>query len=399
MKEKPDTSTAALTSPLLDAAALHTREREWLAPYAMPSEGSRGRRDQESPSRFRTVYQRDRDRIIHSAAFRRLEYKTQVFVNHEGDHYRTRLTHTLEVAQISRSIARALRLNEDLVEAISLAHDLGHSPFGHAGEDALAELMKDHGGFNHNLQSLRVVDLLEKRYPGFDGLNLSWEVRESIVKHGDHNLGEIMCEFDKDHQPLLEAQLADIADSLAYDNHDIDDGLRSNFISLDDLRNIRLWAEAEEHVAKQYPEKLETNTLVARIVSHLIDRQINDLVETTANVIEKAEIRSVNDVRTHPRHIVGFSPEMTTLKSEMQSFLRERLYGHYRTFKMAEKAKRFIAEIFTEYMRSPRQLPPAYQERIDVDGKALVICDYIAGMTDRYCQDEYKRLFHPFERV
>jgi len=387
-----------MTTPLLDLKAMLRREEEWLAPYAMRSKGTLGRVHPEPEPRFRTCFQRDRDRIVHSTAFRRLEYKTQVFVNHEGDHYRTRLTHTLEVAQISRSIARVLRLNEDLVEAIALSHDLGHSPFGHAGEDALNELMKSHGGFNHNRQSLRVVDHLEKKYPEFDGLNLSFEIRESIAKHGDHFSKPVEPEFHPKTQPLLEAQLADIADSLAYDNHDIDDGLRSNFISMEDLRDVRLWAEAERAVVDSHPP-MDPKTLVARTVSHLIDRQVKDLIESTHRRLVEGRIEDIDAVRRHPTKLVGFSAEMSALKKEMESFLRENLYQHFRVLKMAEKARRFISEIFQEYLRNPRQLPPAFQFRMDSEGVARVICDYIAGMTDRYCQDEYKRFFHPFERV
>ncbi len=377
--------TEPQNSPLLDVHALHRREVEWLAAYAMRSSETRGRVFDEPASTYRSCYQRDRDRIIHSTAFRRLEYKTQVFVNHEGDHYRTRLTHTLEVAQISRSIARALRLNEDLVEAIALCHDLGHSPFGHAGEDVLDELMREHEGFNHNLQSLRVVERLEKRYPEFDGLNLSWEIRESIVKHGDHDFGRIMEAFDPSSRPLLEAQVADVADSLAYDNHDIDDGVRSHFITLDDLRGVRLWTEAEDHLRAQYGQSLDEGVLVARAISHLIDRQTRDLLKTTLERMESQAIRTVDDVRSHSGELVGFSDEMTALKKEMQYFLRENLYRHYRTLKMSEKAKRFIAQIFGEYQRSPRQLPPSFQKRLSSDGQERVICDYIAGMTDRFC--------------
>ncbi len=384
---------------LIDTDAMHEREEQVFAPYAMKSAESRGRRFYEPISRFRTAFQRDRDRIIHSTAFRRLEYKTQVFVNHEGDHYRTRLTHTIEVAQIGRSIARVLGLNEELVEAIALAHDLGHSPFGHAGEDALDEWMKDYGGFNHNAQSLRVVDILEKRYAEFDGLNLSWEIRESIIKHGDHFEYSLDSEFRPHEQPLLEAQLADLADSLAYSNHDIDDGLRANFITLDDLRGIRLWAEAEGHVRGLLGADVDPKTVVARTVSHLIDLQISDLVDTTRERLESANIRSVEDVRDHDGLLVGFSDEMEEMKSEMQAFLYRKLYRHYRTLKMQEKAKRFIREIFQEYARNPRQLPPSYLERSRRDGTQRVICDYIAGMTDRYCQDEYRRLFHPYERI
>ncbi len=384
---------------LLTRDELLRREDEILAPYAARGSASLGRRYEETPSRFRTPFQRDRDRIIHSTAFRRLEYKTQVFVNHEGDHYRTRLTHTLEVAQISRSIARTLGLNEDLVESIALAHDLGHSPFGHAGEDALNELMRDFGGFDHNLQSLRVVDALEKRYPGFDGLNLSWEIRESIYKHG-HGARTIPGEFRPEWRPTLEAQVSDLADSLAYDAHDIDDGLRSNFITLEQLRTVALWREAETDVAGTAPARdAGAKVLVARMVSYLIDRQVRDVCETTHRRLVEHGIDSLERVRSHAGVIVGFSGEMEEKRRELERFLTENLYRHYRALKMNEKAKRFITALFEEYRRQPRQLPPDFTSNIEKDGVERAICDYIAGMTDRFCQDEYRRLFHPFERM
>lgn len=383
---------------LLDAEGMGLREEEGLAGYAMRSSRSLGRAYPEPEAKYRTSFQRDRDRIVHSTAFRRLEYKTQVFVNHEGDHYRTRLTHTLEVAQIARSIARVLRLNEDLVEAISLSHDLGHSPFGHAGEEALDELMREHGGFNHNRQTLRVIEHIESRYPEFQGLNLTREIRESIAKHGDRWDAALVAEYDPDAKPLLEAQLVDVADSLAYSNHDIDDGLRSRFIGLEDLRDVHLWREVETTIVATNPP-MDPKTLVARMISRLINLQVTDLIEATFLRLEENGVDSVEKVRRSPSRLVKFSPEMAAMKKEMDDFLGARLYSHYRTLKMAEKAKRFIREIFREYDRNPRQLPPEFQARIPIDGKARVICDYVAGMTDRYCQDEYKRLFHPFERV
>jgi dGTPase len=284
------------------------------------------------------------------------------------------------------------------VEAISLCHDLGHSPFGHAGEEALNELMAEWGGFNHNRQSLRVVDRLERRYPEFDGLNLSWEIRESIAKHGDHPERALDSQFEPEWQPLLEAQLADIADSLAYSNHDIDDGLRAHFIQIEDLQELRLWQEAQRKVRDDYGS-LDPKTLVARTISRLIDTQVSDLIEATFQRLEECGIDGPDRVRRHPSKLVGFSDEMTRLKKEADAFLASKLYRHYRVLKMAGKAKRFIAEIFGEYLRNPTQLPPNFQEMIPQEGKARVICDYIAGMTDRYCQDEYKRFFHPFERV
>ena len=373
-------------------------EAERLAPYGMKCSFSRGRQHPESESSYRTAFQRDRDRIVHSTAFRRLEYKTQVFVNHEGDHYRTRLTHTLEVAQISRGVARALGLNEDLVECIALAHDLGHPPFGHAGEDALDELMAEAGGFNHNRQSLRVVDVLEKRYPDFDGLNLSYEVRESIAKHRSKRALAVADEFRPAESPLLEAQLVDLADSLAYNNHDIDDGLRSDFIKVEELRALKLWRDAEDEVVAELG-KIDSRVLVARVVSHMIDAQVRDLIETTFLRLESLRVDSVEKVRSQKEDVVGFSPPMQAETRALSAFLHESFYRHYRIVKMAEKAKRFIAEIFREFQRNTEQLPPSFRARIEPDGRERVIGDYIAGMTDRFCQDEYKRLFYPFERL
>ncbi|MBI4584168.1 MAG: deoxyguanosinetriphosphate triphosphohydrolase [Planctomycetes bacterium] len=383
---------------LLAFKDLHAREEKILAPYGMRSRNSLGRRFAEPESRYRAPFQRDRDRIIHSTAFRRLEYKTQVFVNHEGDHYRTRLTHTLEVAQISRSIARVLGLNEDLVESIALAHDLGHPPFGHAGEESLNVQMKEQGGFNHNHQSLRVVDFLEQRYPEFNGLNLSWEIRESIIKHGKAGPEGVPEEFHPEWRPLLEAQLADLADSLAYDCHDIDDGLRSGFITFEDLLEVQLWREAEAELVGSH-SGLDRKVFIARMVSHLIDEQVRDLIETTHRRLEDLGIDAVGKVRQHPGILAGFSPAMEKKARELEAFLMDRLYLYYRTMKMAEKAKRFIADIFEEYRRKPEQLPPDFLKRMHEEGASRTICDYIAGMTDRYCQDEYKRLFHPFERM
>ncbi|MEM7166793.1 MAG: deoxyguanosinetriphosphate triphosphohydrolase [Planctomycetota bacterium] len=380
----------------------HQREEQLLAPYAMPSRRSRGRDHPESDDTFRTVFQRDRDRVIHSTAFRRLEYKTQVFVNHEGDHYRTRLTHTLEVSQISRSVARALRLNEDLVEAIALSHDLGHAPFGHAGEEQLDELMRRWGGFNHNRHCLRVVEVLEQRYPGFPGLNLSWEVREAIVKHCGPDNNPSFQRFEPDWQPLLEAQLADIGDSLAYDSHDIDDGLRSGYLCVKDFRDVELWRTTEDAVRVKYRD-LDERQLIARTVSAVIRGQVLDLVAESSRRLVAAEVSSVDEVRQYAEPLIAFSPEMAQRKADLQAFLRERLYRHYLTKRMSEKGKRFIAAIFAEYRREPSQLPDEYRLRVPADGVSgreqlldEVICDYVAGMTDRFCQQEHMRLFSPF---
>ncbi len=381
---------------------LEAREEQWLAPCAMKSQDTRGRLHPEGEDPFRTVYRRDRDRIIHSTAFRRLEYKTQVFVNHEGDYYRTRLTHTLEVAQIAVSIARALRLNEDLVEAVALAHDIGHPPFGHAGEDALRELMKDHGGFDHNLQGLRIVDLLEERYPSFPGLNLTWEVRESINKHRtpyDHE--GLRVDLEPNISPLLESQIADIADEIAYDNHDVDDGLTSGLIREEELQGLALWEGARAAVEQQARGASMTPEIRKyQIVRTLIDRQITDLIDTSSKRLHQLHIASIDDVRRCPERLLAFSEEMAALRKPLKIFLWKRLYQHYRVIRMADKAKRFLTELFEVYLKKPTQLPNTTRSRLERgEEPARVVCDYIAGMTDRYCLEEYKKLFDPFERV
>ncbi len=378
---------------------IESEERGRLAPYATLSAETRGRRYPEEDQPYRPAFQLDRDRIVHCTAFRRLEYKTQVFVNHEGDHYRTRLTHTLEVAQISRAIARLLRLNEDLVEAIALSHDLGHAPFGHAGQEALNELMAEHGGFNHNMHGLRVVDHLEVRYPGFRGLNLTWEVREAIVKHGRESFEEVPEEFLPQCFPSLEAQLTDIADSIAYDNHDIDDGLRSGFITLDQLEKLELWRRARSVVEARYGSGLSERVLVARTISRLIHEEVTDLVDNTVATLEAAGVHTLEDVRRAGRLLVGFSPEMEELREEVKKFLFQSLYRHHRAVAMAEKAKRFVRALFREYVRKPEQLPPEYYSMLEEEGVERIVCDYCAGMTDRFCQEEYNRLFQPFERM
>ncbi len=371
------------------------REEVLLAPFASASRDSRGRVHPEEEGSCRTAFERDRDRIIHCTAFRRLEYKTQVFVNHEGDHYRTRLTHTLEVAQISRAVARALGLNEHLVEAISLSHDLGHPPFGHAGEAKLNELMAALGGFNHNQHCLRVVDLLERRYPGFPGLNLSWEVRESIIKHAGAAPGEENREFEPQWRPLLEAQLVDIGDSLAYVSHDLDDALRSGYLSVKDFHSVELWRCAERQVRSRW-SGIDERCMVARVVSWIIDVQVQDLVEESHRRLAEDSISSVAEVRANPRDLVAFSSEMEKKKGELHDFLDQRLYHHPRGVRMAEKGKRFLEAIFLEYLRAPAQLPAEYRRRLDGEGPERVICDYLAGMTDRFCLQEYMRLFVPF---
>lgn len=376
------------------------REEELkLAPYAMRSKDSRGRRYQEEEHPYRSVYQRDRDRIIHSTAFRRLEYKTQVFVNHEGDYYRTRLTHTLEVAQIAKSIARTLRLNEDLVEAIALAHDLGHTPFGHSGEEVLHELMKDHGGFDHNLQGLRVVDLLEKRYPNFKGLNLTWEVREGIVKHTTRlELLEQVKELEPDKFPILETQVVDIADEIAYDNHDLDDGLTSGLIEEERLKDVELWQDADKDLRSKYPN-LDSEIRKYQIINLLINLQISDLLTESEKRLKEFNIVSPEQVRRKNEKIISFSLRMSEKRTPLREFLLENLYQHYRVIRMSNKARRFLQELFRVYLANPEQLPPSSQRRIKEEGAHRTICDYIAGMTDRYALDEYKKLFDPYEKV
>ncbi len=373
----------------------------YLAPYAATSANSRGRRYEEPYKDDRLAFERDRDRIIHCAAFRRLEYKTQVFVNHEGDYYRTRLTHSLEVAQISRGIARKMGLNEDLVEALALAHDLGHTPFGHTGEHVLNRLMKDHGGFEHNQQSLRIVELLEQRYPEFDGLNLSWEVREGIVKHSsdyDKAPPAAINDYAPECRPTLEAQIIDLADEIAYNNHDIDDGLKAGYISLSDLADVELWQKTYVAVGQRFPG-IDDKRHVLQTISYLIGELIRDLITTTTATLRTYNIRTVDDVRQCRQSLVTFSPEMAELNRGLKRFLFQHLYRHPKVERMRVKAERFLSLLFENYLAHPTLLPVKYQDRFAAFGTERVICDYIASMTDRYAQDEYKRLYEPFERV
>ncbi len=384
---------------MLTSKEIESREERELAPYAMKSKDSRGRKHPEEEHQYRSIYQRDRDRIIHSTAFRRLEYKTQVFVNHEGDYYRTRLTHTIEVSQIARSIARALNLNEDLAEAIALAHDLGHTPFGHSGEDALKKLMEGHGGFEHNLHGLRVVDILEQKYPNFPGLNLSWEVKESIVKHiSPYDHTSTTTEYNIDERPLLEAQIVDKADSIAYDNHDLDDSLKAGIITDSDLQTVDLWRETQKKVKKKYVID-NHDILIAQTIRTLINVEVTDLLENTLSMLKREGIKTVKDVRNHPGLIVSFSPALSEQKKKLQNFLFKNVYQHYRVARMSDKAKRFLEELFIAFIKNPKQLPSEYQRWIEEAGLYQGVCDYIAGMTDRFAQDEYKKLFYPYERV
>jgi dGTPase len=374
-------------------------EDKILAPYAMRSSLSRGRKYREKEHPYRSCYQRDRDRIIHSAAFRRLEYKTQVFVIHEGDYYRTRLTHTLEVSQIARTIASALRLNIDLVEAIALAHDLGHTPFGHSGEEVLNELMHRYGGFNHNLQGLRVVDILEERYPDFPGLNLTWEVREGILKHSSiFDKAGYLEELSPNESPTLEAQIVDLADEIAYDNHDLDDGLTAGLIKEEDLRKIKIWRMVDKKIKSQY-NRLTPEERKYLIIRQLIDMQVTDLIKNTLKNIKVMGITNYHDVKKNKKRIADFSKEILELRSPLRKFLMDNLYHNYRVIRMSNKAKYFIRELFKCYTGNPGVLPIHIQKNIKKYGLYRVVCDYIAGMTDRFAQDEYKKLFDPYEKV
>jgi dGTPase len=374
-------------------------EEAALAPWAMPSRATRGRRFEEAEHDFRLPFQRDRDRIIHSTAFRRLEYKTQVFVNHEGDYYRTRLTHTMEAAQITRTVARCLRLNVDLAEAVALAHDLGHTPFGHAGERVLDDLMAEHGGFEHNAHSLRLVDELEERYPDFHGLNLTWEVREGIVKHTPPYDKPLAANFEPGKAPCLEAQLVDYTDEIAYNSHDIDDGLKSGLLTFEALEEVDLWREAYERVRAQSPAASQ-RIWRYQALRRIIDRLVTDLVETIERRLQAENIDSPQAVRELGAPLVGFSRDLEEQRLELKAFLMRNMYRDYRVVRMAEKARRVMTELFDAYISEPRQLPPHILARHQPGGEALprVIADYIAGMTDRFVIEEHRKLFDPMER-
>jgi dGTPase len=372
---------------------LEQLERQTLAPYAQFSADTRGRTFKESPPEWRTQYQRDRDRVIHSRAFRRLEYKTQVFLNGTGDHLRTRLTHTIEVAAISRNIARALRLNEDLAETIALAHDLGHSPFGHRGETALNRLMKGHGGFEHNLQSLRIVEQIEQKYPRFDGLNLSWEVREGLMKHQtawDHPAGDGASEAKS---PSLEAQVANLADEITYYSHDLDDGIDSGLLSEKELlRAVRLWRQATRTVEREYG-KLPDECRRYFIIRCIIDLQVKDVVATTETLLRAAGVRSVDDVRSQPRPLVRYSPERRALNIELRKYLYRNLYSNPIVHGPNMRAVRLLEELFQYYLEHPSAVGSRSRKRIRKDGLHRAICDYLSGMTDRYALLEHARIF------
>ncbi|MEJ2390921.1 MAG: deoxyguanosinetriphosphate triphosphohydrolase [Gammaproteobacteria bacterium] len=378
-----------------------------LADYAARDETSRGRRHLEPGPNYRSHYQRDRDRIVHSSAFRRLEYKTQVFVNHEGDMFRTRLTHSIEVAQIARSIARVLCLNEDLAETIALAHDLGHTPFGHAGQDALNHCMANYGGFEHNLQSLRVVDELEERYAEFPGLNLTFESREGILKHCSlqkaRELGDVGERFIHKHQPSLEAQIVNLADEIAYNNHDVDDGLRAELISIEQLCEVSLFNDQFQVVTKQYPS-LRGRRLVHETIRRMINLLVVDLIESSQSKLAQTRPDSIDAVRRHGQELIGFSQSVREQSLGLKRFLRNNLYRHYRVYRMTVKANNILRDLFNGFMDNLQLLPPGHQriaqqfaEAGGEAGKARAVADYIAGMTDRFAIMEHKRIFDPSE--
>jgi dGTPase len=379
-----------------------------LARYAAHDEKTRGRRYPEAPPQYRGEYQRDRDRIVHSGAFRRLVYKTQVFVNHEGDMYRTRLTHSMEVAQIGRSIALALNLNEALTEAICLAHDLGHTPFGHAGQDALNDCMREHGGFEHNLQSLRVVDELEERYAEFSGLNLTFECREGILKHcsaaNARKLGEIGVRFLERRQPGLEAQIANLADEVAYNNHDVDDGLRAGLLELSDLREVPMFARQLKIVEERYPD-ITGRRLIHEVVRRMINGIVVDLIERSSALLGDANPEDIDAVRLHGGSLIQMSDAVWSEHLELKRFLRERLYRHYRVQRMTRKARTVVTDLYRAFMEDPMLLPDEHRavvERLAREqgeaGSARAVADYVAGMTDRYAISEHERIFVPGKR-
>ncbi len=369
-------------------------EDQLLAPYAIHSKDSKGRKYPELEPDYRTCFQRDRDRVLHTTAFRRLEYKTQVFINYEGDYYRTRLTHTLEVTQIGRTIARALGACEDLVEVICMAHDMGHPPFGHSGETTLNRLMKNHGGFNHNHHSYRIVTEIERRYPDFPGLNLSWEVLEGMVKHETEYDKTDVLDYNPTLRGHLEAQITNVADELAYTSHDLDDGLRSGIITPEMLSGIQLWEIASSKYIKKCTGSLDDLTRHL-IIRELTGLQVTAMINTSAEHIKNSGIQSVFELQSLPHNVVGFDEEMNKLNRTLKDFLFANMYHHYRVVRMHKKAEKILSELFAAYIEEPTMLPGHFQNLIDEKGKERTICDYLAGMTDRFAVDEYAKLFDP----
>ncbi len=373
---------------------MELNEKEYLAPYAIKSGESWGRQHREKEHPYRTRFQRDRDRIIHTSAFRRLEYKTQVFVYHEGDYYRTRLTHTIEVTQIARSICKSLQLNEDLAESIALSHDLGHPPFGHTGQTVMNRLMKDHGGFEHNKQSLRIVKYLETRYPEFPGLNLTWEVLEGISKHSK-DMGNPILSSKGYRFPSLEAQAADFADGIAYNAHDLDDGITSGLLNIEDLRKIDLWRENEKVLDKKYP-RLDMKLKKYQIVRSIINELITDFRKNTVKNIKKYRIKTANDIRTCSVRIGGFSPIYNAKHQQLKKFLFKNMYQHLRVRRMEFRAELCLTNIFNAYIKNPELLSDS--SVLESEPLEKRVCDYVSGMTDRYAMNEYQKLFMPNER-
>ena len=384
---------------MFDRQAMEAQELAALAPYAMTSRNSRGRAFPEDEHSYRTAYQRDRDRVIHTTAFRRLEYKTQVFITTEGDYYRTRLTHTIEVAQIGRTIARALHANEDLTEAICLAHDLGHGPFGHSGEVVLNELMVDWGGFDHNHQGLRIIEKLERRFPDFDGLNLTWEVREGMLKHEtEYDRGEAFA-YDPELRGTLEAQIVNLADEIAYTTADLDDGLRSGMITPSQLSQaVELWQEVTAELGID-GRNMITDMDRHRIIRRLVGKEVTDVISATMAAIAAQGITSVDDVRNQPRNLVSHSAEFHPHHRELKLFLYENLYRHWRVMRVHSKTQRVIQALFNAFVEDPCILPLDIQEKTTDQGLHRVVCDYIAGMTDRYALQEHSKLFDPMINV
>jgi len=379
---------------ILTRQQLEEMEDQDLAPYAIRSKDSKGREYPEDEPDYRTIFQRDRDRILHTTAFRRLEYKTQVFINDEGDYYRTRLTHTLEVAQIGRSIARALGANEDLVETICLAHDLGHPPFGHSGERSLAKLMVDHGGFDHNRHAFRIVTQLEKRYPEFDGLNLTWEVLEGIVKHETEYDVSDAQDFNPELRGHLEAQIANVADELAYIAHDLDDGLRAGMISPEQLSGVSLWEVINESVGRRRADTLD-DLARHRLIRRLIGIEVTDLIQSIDRMIRRSGIRNVEELQKLPYNVVGFSEDMHRRNRELKDFLFRNLYNHYRVVRMTVKAEQILESLFEAFIKEPNVMPDHIQKTISDIGLEETVCFYLAGMTDRFAINEYQKLFNP----
>ncbi len=382
---------------MINRSDLEQSEDNNLATYASRCSSSRGRVFSEEEHPYRTAYMRDRDRIIHCAAFRRLEYKTQVFVYNEGDYYRTRLTHTLEVAQISRAIARALSLNEDLCEASALCHDIGHPPFGHAGERALNEIMQDDGGFEHNLHALKIVDKIEHHYLEFRGLNLSWETREAIAKHAKNHDHPSLKEFKADPNASLEAQVSDLADSIAYSTHDLDDGLASGLIDESSIDDVALWKKAASFTKRT--EGSAHSLSRYQVMRRIIDAQVGDTIRQTENNLRRFSIQTADQVRALREKVVDLSADLKRERKELSAFLRENVYNHRRIIRMEEKALAVVERLFNAYERRPELMPQNVYKQIDNVGKRRLVCDYIAGMTDRFAMEEYKKLFDPMYRV